>query len=269
MKRSWEGAVLKVFGAKDFSSAVTGREQIGPQFMRIHMDGGSLLDDCGVDPTMWIRLWFDDNGKPHQRAFTLVNPDAGAGTFSLDFALHEGRAADWARTVQAGATIEATVQGSKFELPEPAPTAAVLVGDPAQSRPSTPCWRSLGDIPATHLARIQPRPGPFPAGACEGRAIRCPGFPRQDGGARLVDEVCVALTARAEGAAPGDDTGYYWLAAEAASTRAITRHLRKSLGVDKRQDQRAGLLAGWRRFLTVVRRSRRRAPGTCAAGGER
>ncbi|WP_432245420.1 siderophore-interacting protein [Arthrobacter sp. G.S.26] len=242
MKRSWEGAVLKVFGAKDFSLAVTGREQIGPQFMRIRVDGGSLLADCGVHPTMWIRLWFDDNGKPHQRAFTLVNPDAAAGTFSLDFALHEGRAADWARAVKAGETIDATVQGSKFDLPDPAPTAAVLVGDPASIPAINSLLTVLGDIPATIWLEYSHDPDrSLPVHARATDTVSW--VPRQDGGDRLVGEVCAALTARAEATGPGMDTGYYWLAAEAASTRAITRHLRKTLGVDKR---RINALGYWR-----------------------
>lgn len=42
-------------------------------------DGG-MLAATGVHPTMWVRLWFDNAGKPHQRAYTLVDPDPAAGT---------------------------------------------------------------------------------------------------------------------------------------------------------------------------------------------
>lgn len=240
MKHSWEGAVLKVFGAKDFSLSVTGREQIGPQFMRIHIDGGSLLDDCGVHPTMWIRLWFDDAGKPHQRAFTLVNPDTAAGTFSLDFALHKGRAADWARTVQPGETIDATVQGSKFELPDPAPTTAVVIGDPASLPAINSLLAVLGNAPASiwlEYNHESDRELPLQARAID----TVTWVPREDGGARLVSEVCAALTDQV--GADGAATGYYWLAVEAASTRHITRHLRKTLGVDK---HRINALGYWK-----------------------
>ena len=63
MKRSWEGVVLKVMGAKDFRLEVTGREEITPDFLRLHVRDGGLLERCGLHPTMWIRLWFDDGGK--------------------------------------------------------------------------------------------------------------------------------------------------------------------------------------------------------------
>ena len=244
MKRSWEGAVLKVFGAKDFRLSVTGREQINPNFVRIHVDGGSLLDDCGVHPTMWIRLWFDDAGKPHQRAFTLVDPSPSAGTFSLDFALHEGRAADWARTAQAGDTIEATVQGSRFELPRPAPRAVHVVGDPA----SIPAINSLLDAvdgtPATiWLEYIHGEDRGLPLRTRSGDTVNW--VPRSAGGDGLVAAVCTSLSMPAAPGAPGApaDADYYWLACEASSTRRITRHLRKELGVDKR---RITALGYWR-----------------------
>ncbi|MCU1518255.1 MAG: FAD-binding protein [Pseudarthrobacter sp.] len=237
MKRSWEGAVLKMFGGKDFRLAVTGREEINPQFVRIHVDGGSLLDDCGVHPTMWIRLWFDDDGKPHQRAFTLVNPNPGVGTFSLDFALHEGRAADWARRVQPGETIEATVQGSRFDLPDPAPSSVVAVGDPASIPAINSLLAAIGDVPAMiWLEYIHDEDRALPLHTQSHHTVNW--VPRRDGGSLLVDEVCGSLSPAA-----GTDGAYYWLACEASSTRRITRHLRKNLSVDK---ARIRALGYWR-----------------------
>ncbi|MCF1600534.1 siderophore-interacting protein, partial [Streptomyces muensis] len=118
----WEGAVLKLLRAKDFVFTVTGAEDVTPRYRRVHLTDGGMLAATGVHPTMWVRLWFDNAGKPHQRAYTLVDPDQAAGTFSLEFALHEGCASDWARTAKPGDTIEATVHGTAFEHPEPAPS---------------------------------------------------------------------------------------------------------------------------------------------------
>ncbi len=141
MKRSWEGVVLKVMGAKDFALGVTGRAQVTPDFLRLHLRDGGLLERCGIHPAMCIRIWFDDAGQPHQRAYTQVEPDPVAGTFTMDLALHDGLAADCAREAQAGDTTEATVQGSTFELPEPASRRVWMVGDPA----SVPAINSLFD----------------------------------------------------------------------------------------------------------------------------
>ncbi|MBP2387530.1 hypothetical protein [Paeniglutamicibacter kerguelensis] len=62
-----------------------------------------------------------------------------AGTFTLGVALHDGLAADCAREAQAGDTTEATVQGSTFELPEPASRRVWMWATPRPSRPSTRC----------------------------------------------------------------------------------------------------------------------------------
>ncbi len=91
MGHGWEGVVLKLFRGRDFTFTVTGAEQVTDRFRRVHVtDGGLLAATGGAHPTMWVRLWFEKDGKPHQRAYTLVDPDPEAGTFSLEFALHEG-----------------------------------------------------------------------------------------------------------------------------------------------------------------------------------
>lgn len=127
----WEGAVLKLFRGKDFVFTVTGAEDVTEHYRRVRLTDGGMLAATGVHPTMWVRLWFDNAGKPHQRAYTLVDPDPAAGTFSLEFALHEGCASDWARAAKPGDTIEATVQGTGFTDPDPAPSHVLAIGDTA------------------------------------------------------------------------------------------------------------------------------------------
>jgi NADPH-dependent ferric siderophore reductase len=90
----------------------------------------------------WVRLWFDDAGKPHQRAYTLVDPNVEAGTFSLEFVLHDGCASDWSRKAQPGDTIETTVQGTGFEVPDPLPQRMLVIGDPT----SLPAINFLKDL---------------------------------------------------------------------------------------------------------------------------
>ncbi|MGJ3191668.1 siderophore-interacting protein [Paenarthrobacter sp. FR1] len=240
MKRNWEGVVLKVMGAKDFTLEVTGREEITPDFLRVHVRDGGLLERSGLHPTMWIRLWFDDSGKAHQRAYTLVNADPVAGTFSMDFAMHHGVAADWARSVQAGDTIDATVQGSSFSFPQPAPRRIWVVGDPA----SIPAINSLLDVrqlsaghgsPVTAWLEYQHDADPSLEVRTSGSDV-VTWIPRKRDGAALVEEVCGALTE--ETVSVADD--FFWIACEASSTRAIVKHLRKGLGVDKHRIEALG-----------------------------
>ncbi|AEB45431.1 siderophore-interacting protein [Micromonospora maris] len=235
MKRNWEALVLKAFGGRSFQLTVLDNEPVGDHYQRLLIDGGDLLQTCGVHPTMWIRLWFNNEGRSHQRAYTLVDPDADSGHFYLVFALHDGCAARWAMSARPGDTIEATVQGSSFTLPDPAPARLYLVGDAA----SLPAINSLLDAagPASATAWLEY--------AHEGEQVlslhtrphdEAVWVPRRDNGSHLVDTVTAALSA-------ADDEALYWVTCEAASTRSIVKHLRRRLGVDK---EKVEALAYWR-----------------------
>ncbi|MEU4339047.1 siderophore-interacting protein [Micromonospora lupini] len=234
MKRNWEALVLKAMGGRDFQLTVRATESVDGHYQRLLLDDGGLLEVCGVHPTMWVRLWFDNDGRAHQRAYTLVDPEPANGRFSLEFAIHDGCAARWATTAQVGDTIVATVQGSAFQLPEPAPEHLYLVGDAA----SLPAVNSLldagADIPATVWLEY----------AHEGEKALTPRarahhaitwVPRDTDGRHLVERVRSDL--------PANDAAHYWVACEAATTRGITRHIRRTLGVDK---DRLTSLGYWR-----------------------
>ena len=143
--RGWQGAVLKLMRAGDYRLTVTGRREISPRYLRLSFDDGGMLEHHCVHPTMWIRIWF---AAGHQRGYTLVDPDPAAGTFDIEFALHEGCASDWARTAEPGDTVEATVLGSKFAIPEPAPGGYVIVGDTASLPAINSLLEAIGDAPA-------------------------------------------------------------------------------------------------------------------------
>ncbi len=242
MRHGWEGVVLKAMRGKDFVLTVGSAEDVTERYRRVHVvDDGGLLEACGTHPTMWVRLWFDAGGTPHQRAFTLVDPDPAAGTFDLEFALHDGVAARWAQEVAPGATLDATVQGTGFAAVAPAPRRMHVVGDPAslpavnsllEAHPTTPAtvWLEQGDESDRRL----------PLRAREGDDVTW--VPRDPGDERgLVDAVSTAWTSAGSDVDPATD--WFWVAAEAASTRALTRTLRKSMGVAK---ERCSTLGYWR-----------------------
>jgi NADPH-dependent ferric siderophore reductase len=56
--RGFQGAVLKLLRAGDYRLTVTGRREVGPHYLRLSFDGGGLLTDRPLHPTMWIRMWF-------------------------------------------------------------------------------------------------------------------------------------------------------------------------------------------------------------------
>ncbi|MFF8015466.1 SIP domain-containing protein [Streptomyces sp. NPDC007929] len=234
--RGWEGAVLKLMRGKDFEFTVTDVEDVTPEYRRLRFTDGGLLAATGVHPTMWVRLWFDNAGKPHQRAYTLVDPDTEAGTFGLEFALHEGRASDWARAAKPGDTIEATVQGTGFEHPDPAPSHVFAVGDPASLPAINSLLDALGSAPATVWFEGGDDELPFRTDPDRHELRK---VPRQDAGAHLVDRVKSDLPALLRGTADP----YVWIACDTVTTRALTAYVRKELGLPK---QRVHALGYWR-----------------------
>lgn len=146
--RGFPGAVLKLLRAGDYQLTVTGRREINPHFLRLSFEAGGMLAERPLHPTMWIRMWFADGEKLHQRGYTLVNPDPEADTVDIEFALHDGIASQWAETAQPGDTIEVTVLGSNFTLPEPPPAGYVIVGDTASLPAINSLLEAIGDTPA-------------------------------------------------------------------------------------------------------------------------
>jgi NADPH-dependent ferric siderophore reductase len=225
VKRNWEGLVLKALGGRDYRLTVLGAEPVNDHYHRLLVDGGGLLEANGVHPTMWIRLWFDNGGKPHQRAYTLVDPDPSTGRFSLEFAVHDGCAVTWALSATPGDTVDATMYGSAFSVPDPVPGRLLMVGDPASVPAANSLFDTLPDVPGTlWLEYTHEGEKDLPLRAREHHAVRW--VPRKDGGRLLADTVRAELTA-------DTDSAFYWVASEAGSNRAIVRHIRKALGVPK------------------------------------
>ncbi len=237
--QGWEGVVLKLMRGKDFVFTVTGAEQVTEHFRRVRLTDGGMLGATGVHPTMWVRLWFDNGGKPHQRAYTLVDADPEAGTFSLEFALHDGCASDWARTAQPGDTIEATLQGTGFAAPDPLPSRLFVVGDPASLPAINSLLDAIGQVPATiwfETGHDSDDELPVRLDPAHHELLR---IPRREAGAHLVDEVRAALP----GLLGDSASAYVWIACDTATTRSLTTYVRKELAVPK---HRVNALGYWR-----------------------
>ncbi|MGY1744158.1 siderophore-interacting protein [Blastococcus sp. SYSU D00695] len=240
MQHGWEGVVLRALRGKDFVLTVRGAERVSEGCARVRVDDGGLLAACPPHPAMWVRLWFADGGRPHQRAFTLVDPDPAAGTFDLEFALHDGPAARWSLAARPGDTIEATVQGTRDERPPAGTRLLHLVGDPA----SLPAVNSLLDAHAALPARVwleaaSPADRELPVRTRPGQEVV---WVDADGApGRAVTAAAQAAWAAPGGADPARD--WFWVACEAAATRDLGRHLRRELRVGK---DRVSALGYWR-----------------------
>lgn len=239
MGHGWEGAVLKLMRAKDFTFTVTGAEQVTEHFRRVRFTDGGMLKATGVHPTMWVRVWFPNAGRPHQRGYTLVEPDAEAGTFGFDFVMHDGPACDWALAAEPGDTIEATVQGSAFTPPDPLPPRMLVFGDAASLPAINSLLAALPEVPATIWFETAHDAEDARTLTLDPERHRLNLVPRKDDGGHLVTEARAALPELIDDPA----AAYAWVACDFKSTRGLTALLRKELGVPK---HRVNATAYWR-----------------------
>ncbi len=221
--RGLGGAVLKLLGAADYRLTVTGRHDISPHYVRLSFDAGGMLSEHPPHPTMWIRMWFGDGDRLHQRGYTLVDPDPAADTVDIEFALHGGLASRWAKTAQPRDVVKATVLGSKFAVPAPPPAGYVIVGDTA----SLPAINSLLTATDGEPARVF-----LEAGYDDDRSLPVAG----DASVTWVDRADdgKALVAKVKSAA-FDARGHFgWVACDSRTTRSLTRVLQHDFGIPRK-----------------------------------
>ncbi|MCB4208391.1 siderophore-interacting protein [Arthrobacter sp. UM1] len=236
MSPRWERLVVRAMGSKQTVLTVLDREQVSGHFLRLLVDCGGLLAETDIHPTMWLRLWFEDAGRPHQRAFTLVDPDPETGRAWLEFALHDGVAADWARAAQPGQTIEASLLGSRYDWDADAPgtdewASTLVAGDMASLPAVNSLLDRLGETPVTVLLESVHDDDPAVPVRLKDRheLVRC-----LPGGRRVEDELL-------RRAGRGDQR--VWVALEAAKTRGVVKRLRSEAGLAKKQ---VSALGYWR-----------------------
>ncbi|VEG57189.1 FAD-binding 9, siderophore-interacting domain-containing protein [Mycolicibacterium aurum] len=221
--RGFAGAVLKLMRAGDYELTVTGRTQVTPHYLRLSFQADELLAGRTLHPTMWIRMWFTDGEKLHQRGYTLVDPDPANGTVDVEFALHDGIASRWAQLAEPGDTIEATVLGSNFSLPEPAPAGYVIVGDTASLPAINSLLDAIGDTPAQiflEAAHDDDRQLPVR------RSADVTWVEREDAGAALVAAV---------GSAAFDASDHFgWVACDNRTTREVAKVLREDFKIPRK-----------------------------------
>ena len=221
--RGWNGAVLKLLRAGDYQLIVTGRQEISPHFLRLSFQAGGMLAERPLHPTMWIRMWFADGEKQHQRGYTLVNPDPETDTVDIEFALHDGIASHWAQNAQPGDTIEVTVLGSNFTLPEPPPAGYVIVGDTASLPAINSLLEAIGDAPARVFLE---------AGYDDDKQLRV---------ARSADVVWVdrknageALVQAVSSSAFDASDHFGWVACDNRTTRAVAKIFREEYSIPRK-----------------------------------
>ena len=221
--RGFQGTVLKLLRAGDYQLTVTGRREISPHYLRLSFNAGGMLEGSPLHPTMWIRMWFTDGEKLHQRGYTLVDPNPAADTVDIEFALHDGVASNWAQNAEPGDTIEITVLGSNFTLPEPPPTGYVIVGDTASLPAINSLLTAIGDAPArVFLEAGYDDDKQLPVV----RSADVTWVDRKNEGEALVEAVASAAF---------DASGHFgWVASDNRTTRAVSKVFREDYKIPRK-----------------------------------
>ncbi|MEV6273980.1 siderophore-interacting protein [Nocardia sp. NPDC051832] len=152
MGRGLNGVMIKAWRGQDYRLTVRSHEVVTDHYVRLGFDANGLLADHPEYPTQYVRVWIPESGsdKLHHRAFTLIDQDAEADQFFIEFALHHGPAADWARTASPGDQLEVTAleYDAKKRLPATVPSEYLMFGDTASLPAINALLESIGDTPA-------------------------------------------------------------------------------------------------------------------------
>ena len=221
--RGFQGAVLKLLRAGDYRLTVTGRREVTPHYLRLSFDAGGLLPYRALHPTMWIRMWFAEGDKQHQRGYTLVDPDPQADTVDIEFALHDGVASRWAQDARPGDTIEVKVLGSQFTLPEPAPKGYVIVGDTASLPAINSLLTAIGDTPARVILEAGHDDDKELPVACSANVVW---VDRKNGGEALLQAVSSSAFDAAD--------HFGWVACDNRTTRGVAKIFREDYRIPRK-----------------------------------
>lgn len=150
MARGFNGVLMRHLGAKDHVTRVISAEMITPHMKRIRFHAPTAFDDIIVTPATYVRGWFEaDDGKEHQRGYTLIEIDEDAREYSIDFLIHEpsGPAGNWAARAKEGDELVVSPFGVRlFAVPTPAPAGYLLVADAAGIPAVRELVAEIGDI---------------------------------------------------------------------------------------------------------------------------
>lgn len=114
---------------------VNAKEDLSPGMVRVRFRSDDLsrfADSVFTD--RYVKLVFptDDPDAPVLRTYTVLEPDADAGTLAIDFVVHgtEGVAGPWARHARPGDTLSVLGPGGAY-APDPSADWHLIAGDDA------------------------------------------------------------------------------------------------------------------------------------------
>jgi ATP-binding cassette subfamily B protein IrtA len=232
MAANWQRGVLKAMGVKNHPVEVVDVADLAPWYRRIRLSAPGFLDELAVHPTIWIRLWVPalEKDKVVQRGYTVVDPDPGAGEFSLDFVLHEptGPAASWAKNAAVGTTAEIAHTPQKLAL-DPELQTLVLAGDITALPAIVTLLRAAPSTASKYVVIQDSHDDRDALGIPQDARTTLAWSDDDPSGAGLVNALQSSVPL--EGFDPG--RAYLWAAGERKLVKAVREHARGQLGLGR------------------------------------
>lgn len=229
MVRTWERVALKAFGVATYRAEVESVAELTGWYRRITFSSPEFVERLPVFPTLWLRLWAprSDGAAAVQRGYTLVDVDAGAGRFALDFVLHDaaGPAGDWARAAVVGDAVEVALTPARPKAPSG--TELYLLGGDVTALPAINSWLAL--LPADVAVRVFVEDGHVDR-------ERLPVVSRATAGVEWVtptDAEGGALCAALRRVETAGRPAYGWAAGEKSLVRSVRAAFRDGLGLGR------------------------------------
>ena len=230
--RGFQGTVLKALRVPEHKLTVTGVRELAP-YTELTVHCPSLLgaNTAILPPTAWARMWIQQGGRQHQRAYTLTRINREHATAIILVLHHEpsGPASRWAKRVKPGATVSVQMMGGTSYRPPSPGDRMLLVGDQASAPAlADAVAASPTSSPAT-VVMLAPEAGFLPLAARGHRLIRV--------NPEVSEEKLLAAVDRTLWADTGDlALDWVFIALESGATKAVRRHLIAS-GMSRRSIQ--------------------------------
>ena len=127
-----ERGILRLMRITNHPVEVVSVRDLTQHFRRIRFHAPQAVAGLDVAPTLWMRLWVPNERRDDvsQRGYTFVAVDEQAGTFDVDFVLHEdpGPAGAWVQQAAPGQRVEAALSPARLAIPREV-NHWVVVGD--------------------------------------------------------------------------------------------------------------------------------------------